>query len=120
MWVHISYTADNGTCLTGIARGLPVERIEIDAHAAAHIDLSVFPSMSRAAGRLHSFAADADSRSAISTLHLGRWTLSVDSCKAAVIAGGYRFETRSLPISLAATHRGFTFYLGNPFPRFGF
>jgi hypothetical protein len=27
-------------------------------------------------------------------------------------------ETRSAPASLGATHRAFTFYLGNPFPRF--
>jgi len=84
--------------LAFIARGLPVERIEIDSHAPADIDLSVCPSMSLASQRLHSFAADADSRSAISTLGvrhgespIGRWTLSVDSCKAAVIASGYRF-----------------------------
>jgi hypothetical protein len=28
------------------------------------------------------------------------------------------FETRSSPDSLGATHRAFTFYLGNPFPAF--
>jgi hypothetical protein len=43
MWVHISYTADNGTWLTGIARGLPVERIEIDSHAPAHLKTRSFP-----------------------------------------------------------------------------
>jgi hypothetical protein len=28
------------------------------------------------------------------------------------------FETRSAPALLGATQRAFTFYLGNPFPRF--
>jgi hypothetical protein len=29
-------------------------------------------------------------------------------------------ETRSAPALLGATHRAFSFYLGNPFPRFCF
>jgi hypothetical protein len=49
MWVHISQTADNGTWLAGIARGLRWNELKF-THMLPHIDISVFPSMSRAAG----------------------------------------------------------------------
>ena len=71
-------------------------------------DLSVCPSTSLASPRLHSRSYPCRFTLITRTAHV------LAPATLAALRSTRAIETRSLPISLAATHRGFAFYVASP------